>query len=155
MTDAQPYPFPDAAPSTGLAPSSTDTAAVRPPAQDHLPKQSKSDTIAELREKPLGWNILKPVETLRSGEIADTQADLLELFESIGIDLQNPGEHEIETTPAVLRAFGKLGTVLEACATDKEAYAALDTGPGAQGRVADLAMWYIEALGESAGSATS
>lgn len=149
--DPAPYAFPH--PATDEAP--TPAAAPRPAAQDHLPKQSKADQIANSVEPPLGHDFLKPVESLRSGEIAAAQADMLDLFAAIGIDLANPGEHEIETTPEVLRGFGSLGELLEKFCLNLEGYQALDTGKGAQGRVTELAMWYLGQLGESEGSATS
>jgi len=130
-----------------------DRAPVKP--QDH--KRTKSDILADSTQPPTGADLLRPVEELRSGEIADAQADILQLFADIGIDLNSAQEGEevsIETTPDTLRGIGKLGALLETFAVDKDAYAEFDRGRGAQGRVMELAMWYMGQLGESDGSAS-
>lgn len=119
---------------------------------DHL---SKADRLRD--EKPAGWHTLRPITDLRSGEIAEAQAGILDIFEAVGIDMSSVKEGEeldIPATPEVVRAFGKLGSFLEAYAVDKDAFIKVDKGPGAQARIADLAMWYLAQLGESESSAS-
>jgi NTP pyrophosphatase (non-canonical NTP hydrolase) len=102
-----------------------------------------------LNEAPEGAELLKSVYKLRSKQIASLQADLLDLFVSLGVDLNNPdGEVEIEPTPEAIRAIGQMGEVLEAYAVDEEAFAEFDSGPAARERVMELAMWYLARLGE-------
>ena len=133
---------------------STQTTADRSPRkpQDRLPK--KSEIMAAEQAPPVGADLMRPVSTLRSGEIAGAQADILELFAEVGIDLENPGEVEVETSPAVMRAFGRLGALLEGHSTDPDAFAELDRGPGSSQRMAELAMWYMGELGKSDSSAS-
>lgn len=134
----------------------TTTPAGKTPARktptDRQPK--KSDQISDI--PPIGHDTLKPVAELRSGQIAEATATLMELFEVIGINLDKPDEEvEIETTPAVMRGFGKLGETLEQFTIDTDRYIKeVDTGTGSQQRVAALAMWYLARLGESDGSAS-
>jgi hypothetical protein len=40
-----------------------------------------------LAERPDGWELLTPVEQLRSSAMAEAQADILDLFEALGMDL--------------------------------------------------------------------
>jgi len=133
----------------------TVTRSPRKPA-DHA--VSKSDSMQAAEQPPEGHDLLVPVSKLRSGAVADIQADLLELFEEMGVDINKAGEddaeQEVDTSPATLRALGRMGSLLEANAEDVEGYIALDTGKGAQQRVLTLAMWYLGQLGESDSSAS-
>jgi hypothetical protein len=100
-------------------------------------------------ERPDGADLLRPAEQLRSSEAFEAQASLLELFESLGVDLSKPDATvEIEPSAEALRAIGQLGNLLEGYAVDKEAYIAFDTGRGASERISTLAMWYLAQLGE-------
>jgi hypothetical protein len=115
---------------------------------DHL---KSADVLAAeaLNEAPEGAELLKSVHKLRSKQIAGLQADLLDLFVALGVDLNNPDEQvEIEPSPAAIRAIGEMGEVLEAYAIDPVAYAEFDSGPAARERVMELAMWYLARLGE-------
>jgi hypothetical protein len=144
----------DTSPTTPTPPASPATLAPRQPT-DRQP--SKADQIAdETMGLPEGWDVLKPVIELRSAAIANAQADLLDLFEEIGVDLNAGSEvdQEIETSAATIRALGRMAEVLEKHTVDIPAFVKLDTGPGAQGRIMSLAMWYLTKLGESEGSAT-
>lgn len=141
---------------TSTPPAKTPARKTATPARktptDRQPKKSE-----QLRSSPpVGHETLRDVTTLRSGEIAEAQASIVELFGDIGIDLDNPdGEVEVETSPEVLRAFGKLGALMETYAVDVETFIKdVDTGPGSQQRVSELAMWFLGRLGESNGSAS-
>lgn len=116
--------------------------------QDRLP--SKSEILAAESAPPVGHDLLRPVVTLRSGEMADAQASILDLFSELGIDMTADTEKtvEVENSPATVRIFGKLGSLLERYAVDAEAFADLDRGPGAGTRMAELAMWYMAELGK-------
>lgn len=133
-------------------PTTPKTTAPRKP-QDR--KASKSDVLQAQDAPPIGHDLLRPVSKLRSGELANAQADLIDIFATIGIDLTEARDEtvEIETTPEVLRGIGRLGDFLESYADDLEGYIALDSGPGAQARISDLAMWFLGQMGESSSSA--
>lgn len=147
----------------------TSTTAVQT-TRDRSPKKptdrqpSKSAIAQAEAQPPIGHSLLRPVVMLRSGEIADAQADILDLFGEVGIDLENmkdengdtPTEVEVENSPHTLRVFGRLGTLLENFVDDedKEEFIDLDRGPGAGTRMADLAMWYMAELGKSDSSAS-
>jgi hypothetical protein len=104
-----------------------------------------------LAERPEGHELLRDVETLRSAEAADAQASIFDLFEEMGLDMStatNGEEVQIDPSPAVIRAMGKLGLVLERFAVDPDEFVKFDTGKGSGQRVMALAMWYLSALGE-------
>jgi hypothetical protein len=125
------------------------TAAIAQP-EDH--KKSADVLRAEaLEEAPQGHEWLVPVERLRSRQIASAQADILGLFEDLGVDFSKADATlDIEPSPAVLRAIGSLGEVLESyvkpeCMDD---YVEFDSGPSSRERVMELAMWFLGRLGE-------
>lgn len=124
---------------------------------------SKADQLAAREaERPEGWELLKPVTDLRSGDVALAQASLMELFEEMGLDLteqakqakaaKDAGEEipdvELEVNAKSIRAMASLGQLLEEYSIDAEAFAEFDTGEGALSRVISLAMYYVNALGE-------
>lgn len=139
-------------PDTTAAATTKERSPRKP--QDRLP--SKSDQMKADSQPPAGHETLRAVATLRSGEMADAQADILDLFLELGIDLENTSEEkaEIENSPATLRVLGKLGAILENYAADADAFAEIDRGHGAGSRMADLAMWYMAELGKSVSSAS-
>lgn len=133
------------------------TTAARAPRKPQDRQASKAEQLAAAAKPPVGHDTLRPVSDLRSGELATAQADIIDIFGEIGIDLteENRGKDvEIETTPAVLRGFGKLGAYLEQYAADVPAFIEIDKGRGAQNRIAELAMWYLGQMGEADGSAS-
>lgn len=148
----------------------TSTTAVQT-TRDRSPKKptdrqpSKSELAKAEANPPAGHDLIRPVAMLRSSEIANAQADILDLFKLVGIDLGNiekdadgnPVEEvEVDNSPETLRVFGSLGNVLEAFVAPEnlEAFADLDRGYGAGTRMAELAMWYMAELGKSDGSAS-
>lgn len=131
--------------------------------QDHKP--TRADVMAAAEEVPAGHDLLLPVEQLRSGEQIAIQADLMGLFDDLGIDFDaaskaaSDGKEvnaEIETSADSLRAIGRMGVILESYVVEgrEEDYRAFDTGRGAPSRVMELGMWYLARLGESDGSAS-
>lgn len=118
---------------------------------------SKSEQLQADAKPPVGAELLRPVTELRSGEMATAQADILDLFTALGVDMdaaQAGEEISIETGPDTLRVFGKLGALLEGYSVDPEAFADFDRGPGSATRMAELAMYYMGELGKSDGSAS-
>lgn len=137
------------------AASTTKTRAPRAP-QD---RQTKSDALQSEEAPPIGHDFLLPIEKMRSGTLAAAQADIADIFKAIGVDLTDENRDatvEIETTPEVLRQFGKLGAYLEDYVVPDrlDDYIALDSGPGSQSRISDLAMWFLGEMGKSERSAT-
>lgn len=132
--------------------STTKKPAARKP-QDH---QSKADRVFDEEHPPAGAELMRPVSDLRSQEIAEASAEIADLFAEVGIDLfdEDRKEVEIDSTPATLRVFGTLGSLLEKYSKDAEAFAKFDRGPGSSTRAADLAMWFLAELGKSDGSAS-
>jgi len=166
--------FTSPAPADAPFPASQVVRAEVPPAvpahvrqpQDH---QKPADVLrAEaLADAPEGHELLRPVSHLRSAELADAQASLMELFEGLGVDFGALAEKQaarengdeaveddtladldIEFSPAVIRAIGGLGTTLEKFAIDPAKFAEFDRGPEARQKVMDLGMWYLNAVGE-------
>jgi len=133
--------------------SQTTARAPRKPTDRKGP--SASDRMQASDQPPAGHDLLKSADVLRSGETAELQASLLELFENLGVDLNAPdAEFAPDNTAETIRAVGKMGALLEGVALDHDAYVAFDTGRGAFQRVLDLGMWYLGQLGEADGSAT-
>jgi len=132
---------------TSSTTKTTATRAPRKPADRAKPAdQLRAEALAE---SPAGWELITPVEELRSSQIADAQADLLELFEALGVDLSQPDrEFELEMTAATIRKVGELGTVLQRYSVDEEAFIAFDRGKGAAERITQLSMWFLQELGE-------
>lgn len=105
-------------------------------------------------EAPEGADLLRPITDLRSQEIAEAQAQLIELFESMGVDLEAAREAgeavdiDVAMDAKTIRALGSLSTMLETYSVNPEEFAQWDRGPGSQERATNLAMWYLTALGE-------
>lgn len=118
--------------------------------EDHK-KPSEVLRAEALEEAPAGAEWLIPVARLRSRQISAAQADLLGLFEDLGVDFSNPDATlDIEPSPAVLRAIGGLGEVVESYVLPEhlDDYIEFDSGPAARERVMELAMWFLGRLGE-------
>lgn len=107
-----------------------------------------------LGEAPEGFELLRPITDLRSQEIAEAQAQLIELFENMGVDLdaaRKAGEAvdiDVAMDAKTIRALGSLSTLLETYSLDAKKFADWDRGPGSQERATNLAMWFLTALGE-------
>jgi hypothetical protein len=133
------------------APAAVPAPVERPEPQDHL---KPSDVLAAeaLEEAPEGVELLTPVEKLRSRKITHLQAGMFDLFGKLGMDMTADGEQQIdvEPTPDVIRAIGDLSELLEdAVRPEKfDEWVEFDSGPAARERVMNLAMWYLNRLGE-------
>jgi hypothetical protein len=134
-------------PAKRTAPSTAKRPTDRQKSADALRAEAKA-------ERPDGADLLRPLDDLRSKEISEAQATIMELFEKMGIDInaaRDAGEEvklEIDMTPDVIRALGDLSEMLEGYALDPEAFARWDRGPGSQNRATELAMWFLAQLGE-------
>ena len=67
------------------SPTTRKPAARKAPAD----RQKSSEVLRQeaLAGRPDGWELLTPVEQLRSSAMAEAQADILDLFEALGMDL--------------------------------------------------------------------
>lgn len=75
---------------TSAAPrKSTSARAPRKPAD----RQKSSEALRQeaINARPEGWELLTPVEELRSADMAEAQADIIELFEKLGVDFSKAG----------------------------------------------------------------
>lgn len=150
------------APSTTPARKPAARAPRKPAPKAPQDRKKPSEVIqAEaLAERPAGADLLRPVISLRSAEQANLQADLMDLFEKLGVDIgeatkaaengEETPEVELEVTGDTVRGIGEMSTLLEQFVIPEslDEFIVLDTGPGALGRISDLGMWYLTQLGE-------
>ena len=143
----------------------TKTTKPRAP-QDRKPKQSELLAAEAANAMPAGAEHLK-LATLPAWDQADAIASITELFEEMGInvddavkaagddDAEEPeAEADIELSSKNLRIMGKLIHLLLDYAEDKDAFTAAVSGPGALIHGVNIAMWYFGALGEGSSSAS-
>lgn len=149
-----------------MAPTRTTPAAKKPAPKAPQDRKRPSVQIAA-ESKPEGHEFLKPVALLRSSEQATLNADLMALFEGMGIDMgaaqdaaakaeadgtdaAEAAVQEVEVNSDAIRAIGKMSALLEQFVLEDKlaAFEKLDTGKGALNRISDLGMWYLEQLGE-------
>lgn len=138
--------------------TTTKTTAARKPADRKVSQADQLAAEAGVRAGDLpegAEGLLKPVEELRSTEQAEANAELIELFQAMGVDItkttadgDEPVEQEVEVTPETVRAMGQIATVLERYAVDTQRFADFDRGKGAMQRMSALAMWFLNELGE-------
>lgn len=145
--------------------STTKTTKPRAP-QDRKPKQSELLAAEAADAMPAGGEHLK-LATLPAWDQADAIASITELFEEMGINVddavkaageddaeEESAETGIELTSANLKIMGRLIRLLLDYAEDKDAFTESVSGPGALIRGVNIAMWYFGALGEGSSSAS-
>jgi hypothetical protein len=119
--------------------------------QDRRPKSAV--LAAEAAAGPAGAEFLK--SELAAWDQADATAEFLELFEGLGIDLEDAdAEIEIKMSPDNVRFMGQAAKLLLKYADDADGLTAALSGPGALNRGLELAMWFFGQLGEGDSSAS-
>lgn len=130
----------------------SDRLAKKPPRSDELITEA-------LDERPDGADLLRPAGTLRAREraiitkVSIELTDDIEVFEAAQeMSDDTPLKERAEVGSVGLDLVTKFDEALEQVAIDPEAYARWATvdggGPNLEQRIAELFIWYVNAVGE-------